>query len=990
MASRTTLFWLTFGLWLSAAQGADLAAPATYAGRTITAVRFEPPVQPLSAAELNRLHLFQTGAPLELSTVQDAIQTLYSSGVYSDIEVAAEAVPNGVVVVVRTTEQWFVGPVDVTGRLNSPPNRGQLANAAQLQLGAPFEDSQLDTAVQHIRTMLERNGLHMAGVEPKITRDTAHQTVKLTFQVNAGRRARLTLPTIVGDTRLPADTLARAAGYRGWFRWKPATESNVQSGLRNIRRKFSKADRLTAVVTLERTDWLAAQNRVRPVIRADGGPRVKFQVEGAKVSTGKLHEYVPVFDAGMVYRDLLVTGARNLRDYFQSQGYFDAEVDFRVTQRGPELEEITYTVAIGERHKLVKVAVMGNRYFSTADLRALMFLQPAGYIRLRHGRFSADFAAHDENAITALYQANGFRDAKVITTVADNYLGKKGDVAVTLHVVEGPQYTVSKLEVEGMTVPNKQQVLSRLSQLEGQPFSVSNVALDRDAILEFYQGSGYLNADFAWRQTPGPGPHQVALKYTITEGTPNYIKAVVLYGLHTTRRRLVNREIHMKTGDPISWTEMGNTQRRLYNLEVFDKVDMAVQNPDGDTQEKNVLYQVTEGHLYNVAVGFGLEAGNIGGSQTSLANPAGTPAVSPRVDFQLSRLNLWGLGHSLNFKARYSTLDRRASLEYLWPRFFNVDGRTFSVSLLYDNTRDVLTYTAVRYVANAQVTQRFSKSLTGTFRYTWTDDNVIQSTLKISPELIPLYAQTAHVGMFATSWVQDRRNDPVNATRGYYNSLDFGVADHAFGGNVNFTRLLLRSSQYKSVFTHDVIAFNTLFGWIQPYNITPGVSAENYMPLPERFYGGGDNSNRGFPYYQAGPRDPNTGFPIGGNALLFNQDEFRFPFIGNNIDGVFFHDMGNVYSTVSNISFRVHQNSVQDFNYMVHAVGFGIRYRTPLGPLALDLAYSINPPRFFGFNGTYQQLLSAGVNPCSGPQGFRCSVQQVSHFQFFFSIGQAF
>jgi outer membrane translocation and assembly module TamA len=77
----------------------------------------------------------------------------------------------------------------------------------------------------------------------------------------------------------------------------------------------------------------------------------------------------------------------------------------------------------------------------------------------------------------------------------------------------------------------------------------------------------------------------------------------------------------------------------------------------------------------------------------------------------------------------------------------------------------------------------------------------------------------------------------------------------------------------------------------------------------------------------------------------------------------------------------VHQKDIQDFAYMVHAVGFGIRYRTPVGPVRVDLAYSINPPTFFGLKGTYQQLLFGGATP---------TVQNVSHFQFFISIGQAF
>jgi outer membrane protein assembly factor BamA len=88
----------------------------------------------------------------------------------------------------------------------------------------------------------------------------------------------------------------------------------------------------------------------------------------------------------------------------------------------------------------------------------------------------------------------------------------------------------------------------------------------------------------------------------------------------------------------------------------------------------------------------------------------------------------------------------------------------------------------------------------------------------------------------------------------------------------------------------------------------------------------------------------------------------------------------------------VSQRNLQDFDYMVHSVGFGIRYRTPVGPIRVDLAYSINPPHFFGFKGTLQDLINAGVTPCSPAPGVasQCVVQSVSHFQYFFSIGQTF
>jgi outer membrane protein insertion porin family len=96
--------------------------------------------------------------------------------------------------------------------------------------------------------------------------------------------------------------------------------------------------------------------------------------------------------------------------------------------------------------------------------------------------------------------------------------------------------------------------------------------------------------------------------------------------------------------------------------------------------------------------------------------------------------------------------------------------------------------------------------------------------------------------------------------------------------------------------------------------------------------------------------------------------------------------LGNVYSSLDNISLRFNQRNLEDFDYAVQAVGFGIRYRTPVGPIRLDLAYSINPPSFVGFSGTPLQLLQCGAT------GANCTpVQQnTGHFQFFFSIGQMF
>ena len=113
---------------------------------------------------------------------------------------------------------------------------------------------------------------------------------------------------------------------------------------------------------------------------------------------------------------------------------------------------------------------------------------------------------------------------------------------------------------------------------------------------------------------------------------------------------------------------MRDTQRQLYDLGVFARVDTAIQNPDGDTADKYVLYDMEEARKYSIAMGFGAEFARIGGCSTCLEAPQGETGFAPDATLDVSRLNLWGLGHSLSFRGRVSTLEQRALINYTAPR----------------------------------------------------------------------------------------------------------------------------------------------------------------------------------------------------------------------------------------------------------------------------------------------------------------------------------
>lgn len=979
-----------------------------FEGKRIAAIQYLPS-QTLDPADLAKAQPLKVGDPLHASDVARAIDQFFATGRFEDIAIEAQPSGDAVNVLFVTTPKYFIGGVNVEGKIVQPPNKGQVSSTTQLTLGEDFRDEDVPAAVQSIEHLMKANGLYDAKTTPAIERDTQAQQVFITLTVKPGKRAKYEMPVIQGDktlssTGLSDSTILRVTGWRipliHW--WRQVTDARTHDGILAIQSKLESRNRLTAKVELKSLDYDPQTRRVKPEVDIQAGPRVEVRAVEAKVSKRILKRYVPVFEERDVYDDLLVEGKRNLQDYFQSQGYYDVTVDYRVQPPKNGLETIDYVISKGERYKLVRLAIVGNKYFATDAIRERMFMAPASFT-LRRGRYSEAFRRKDEENIANLYKANGFRDVSIESKVDRDYEGKKGQVAVVVTITEGPQWIVDNLAVNGVVQDKVKQLLPKLASAAGQPFAEVNLAADREFVLTDYYGNGFPGADFkaAWR--PAAKANHVDVTYTITEGNRKFVRRVVTSGLSETRQSLIDRNITMKPGDPLSPIQETDIQKKFYDLGIFARVDTAIQNPDGEEEDhKYVLYNFQEANRYALSLGIGAQIAQIGTpSITSLAAPAGSTGFTPEFSADLSRLNFLGIGDTVSVRGNYSSFEKRASINYLQPRFLGVQGRNISYTLLYDDELNVRTFASRREEASVQVTQKFSKAFTGILRAAYRRVSVGDVVIPVL--LVPQFLQPVRIGIVSANLSWDRRDNPADPHHGMFNTADIGVAGKFFGSQRSFGRILLRNATYYRLTKNLVLARQTQFGVIIPFSVAPGLTADESVPLPERFFGGGADSLRAFPYNEAGPRDIGaplvpggptsapTGFPLGGNALFFNNVELRFPLIGQNIQGVFFHDMGNVFTSLSDMSLRFSQRNLQDFDYTVHAAGFGVRYKTPVGPIRADFAYSINPPSFNGFNGTPQELLQCNPN-APNPSLTYCtpSQQSISHFQFFFSIGQTF
>jgi outer membrane protein assembly complex protein YaeT len=974
----TSLFALAFVLC-----GKLLAAPEDFEGQTVAAIQFEPAAQPLTAAEMTDLIApLKPGAPLRSADIRAAIQSLFTTGRFADIQVDASAEPNGVIVRFITTDAFFVGRVKIEGSPD-PPSAGQLATAAKLQLGTPFLDTDTRQATDNLLERLRSDGLYNAKVEALKDPQPDVEQMNIDFTIDPGKRAKFGSVVVKGNADKPVEKVIGMTKWKRWGskKWRPLTEHRLQGGLDNIRSYYQKHDHLMAKVTLDRLDFNPETNSVVPTLQIDAGPLVKVQTSGDKLSHGKLRSLLPIYQERSVDRSLLMEGRRNLVDYFESRGYFDVDVDFDQSTSDDGVQTIEYVIDKGSRHKLVSLKIEGNKFFDYETIRERMFIQPASFLRYRHGRYNERDLSRDVAAVEQLYRSNGFREVKVTSKVDDGYQGHPGDIGVTVHVTEGPQWFVSKLDIDGASEEDQKDLLPVVHSSAGQAYSEFNVAADRDAILSYYYNNGYPQAQFDWAEGD-TGENRVSLHYLVTPGHRRFVRDVVVGGLDATKPDFVQKQITLRPGDPLSQIEIAETQARLYDLGIFAKVQTAIQNPDGVEESKYVLYQMEEARRYSMNIGFGAEIARIGGGVTTFDAPAGTGAFSPRVSFGISRLNMFGLGQTLSLQTRFSNYEQRVLISYVIPRFKDRENWTLTLTTLLDNSYDVRTFASRRIEESIQLGQRVSRATTLQYRFNYRDVYVDPASVKITPALIPLFAQSVRDGVLGGSYIFDRRDDPTDAHRGVYNTVDIGLSLKAFGSESQFTRLNVRNASYHRITKDVIFARSTTFGWIQRLGGLPAI------PFPERLYSGGASSQRAFPDFQAGPRDPVTGFPLGGTALFLNSHEIRFPLIGDNLGGVLFHDCGNVYTNIHTLSFRFRQENPQDFDYMVHGFGFGIRYRTPVGPIRVDLSLSPNSPRFNGFSGSEAELLQ-----CAPPgQPITCpSIPQRIHiFQFHFSLGQAF
>jgi outer membrane protein assembly factor BamA len=580
------------------------------------------------------------------------------------------------------------------------------------------------------------------------------------------------------------------------------------------------------------------------------------------------------------------------------------------------------------------------------------------------------------SAIVELYRIRGFAAASLTSAVEVLPAESRGGVSfrpvdIRLTVVEGARTLVGSVGVKGQAAIAEGRLRPLLALTTGRPFYRPLLAADRDSLASLYRNEGYLSASIAFETAlvGGNGDQALDVSWVIREGPRTLVDHILVSGNVRTSTALIRRELTLRPGAPLGAAALIESQQRLSALGLFRRVRI-VELPRSGSPNRDVLVEVEEAPSTSVTEGGGIEVGRrLRPSETGPAEER--IEVAPSGFFDVTRRNLWGKNRSISFFTRvalrprdpaadnpdptdtggYGFNEYRVLATYREPRAFGTTGDAQLTGFIEQGVRASFNFN--RKGVRAEYARLLRPTVTATGRYTF--DYTKRFDEQIAPEdqlLIDRLFPQVRLSTFFAGVLRDSRDDVLDPQRGAVLGLDGSVAARRLGSEVGFVKSFVQGFVYRRLpgrgyvvaaaarvglavgFAREVQRFDENGNPVIGADGQPVFDSVKDLPASERFFAGGDTTVRGFALDRLGTSETidDDGFPQGGNGLLLLNAELRAPY-WKGLGLVGFVDTGNVFKYAGDI----------DLGDLRVASGFGVRYRSPIGPLRVDLGFKVHP-----------------------------------------------
>jgi outer membrane protein insertion porin family len=638
-----------------------------------------------------------------------------------------------------------------------------------------------------------------------------------------------------------------------------------------------------------------------------------------------------------------------IKKLYTSKRYFGSEVEYRVELEQGNKAAVYFDIVEGVKGYLTKIAFVGNKVFGSRRLRQAMKTKEKGWFwwLTKAGTVETDVLDVDINRIRSVYLDEGYVTVKVGAPEIALSKNKKS-IQITIRIEEGEQFRLGSLDVQGDFLTTKEDLLKGFKSRVQKVYRAYLVQKDLLWLTDQYTDKGYAYADVAPLTMLDQEKRLVHLTFKIDKGIKAYIGRIEMEGNTKTRDKVIRRELKIAEGDLYSSIRIRKSRERVMRTAYFKDVEFA----PSPTEKKELIdldIRVEEQQMGRLAFGAGYS--NVHGIVGSIA---------------LSHGNLFGRGYKADIKAEIGADVRNFSVSFTDPRFLDTQ---VSLGLTGYNETDEYDYYKVD-VSGGGITfgTEIAENIVASLGYRFERVKIydvfskpgVPDTINHPPtDAVPpqgyqrgdyIYDNqgTSTTGKAILTFTRNTLNDPYFPTNGSEIWVSGTIA--GLGGSNYFYSASAGASWFHPIVGDLVLNLRGTAGFIRSYT-------HQDVPINDRFYVGGIKTMRGFEYGFAGPvenkvhewdDDGNPGTPpvsyagpaqepIGAlNMVVFNT-EFLYPLskaIG--LRAAVFYDIGKGWGGGDN-SF---DNS---FTPLRQAVGAGIRWYSPFGPIRVDFGFNLTP-----------------------------------------------
>ncbi|MCB1562334.1 MAG: outer membrane protein assembly factor BamA [Alphaproteobacteria bacterium] len=658
-------------------------------------------------------------------------------------------------------------------------------------------------------------------------------------------------------------------------------------------------------------------------LRQEGGALVVDVVENPiinqiafegndKIEDEELQSEIQLRPRQVFTRTKVQADVSRIYQLYRRTGRFSVNIDPKVIRLDQNRVNLVFEIDEGPVTEVESIRFVGNKRFDDDRLRSEISTKESAWYRFltADDRYDPDRLSFDQELLRRFYLSQGYADFRILSAVAE-LSNDKRDFYVTFTLEEGQRYKVAKVGVDSRLRNFDPSVLNEFVGIEsGDWYNADRVQETVVALTDALADRQYAFVNVRPDISRNREARTIDLSFVIDESPRVFVERVNVNGNMRTLDKVIRREMELVEGDPFNKTKLAESEQNIRNLDFFESVNMDVS--PGSAPDKTVVdIDVAEKSTGELSVGAGFSTSD-----------------GPLADFRIRERNLLGKGQDLLLGATIAGERTEFDLSFTEPYFLDRDvSAGFDLFHITRDLQDESSFDQKRTGGAVRVGYPLSKRWRQTLRYSAERNEItdVQSGASRFVQDQEGQRDTSAIGQRLT---YDSRDSTIFPTDGWYLWLDTEVA--GLGGDAKYVSGRSGASYFYPVYDQWVLNILGEVGAIEGYSDTD-------VQINERFFLGG-STLRGFESSGIGPRDSTTRDALGGNYFYRGSAEMSFPLglpeeLG--ILGHAFSDFGTLTELDDSGPEVVDEDSIRA------SVGAGLSWRSPLGPVRVDLAVPV-------------------------------------------------